>query len=88
MGLAFCIVPLDVLKGNVMAGWKMGILISLSAERSLPNLLPRLEVVAPVVVPRGIVDPRGGLQEDQSVKVLLHSVHRSQVKLENGRTAS
>ena len=57
VGLVFCIVPLDVLKGNVMAGWKVGILIGLSAKRSLPNVLPHLEVVAPVVVLRGIVDP-------------------------------
>ena len=38
VGLVFCIVPLDVLKGNVMARWKVGILIGLSAERSLPNV--------------------------------------------------
>ena len=38
VGLVFCIVPLDVLVGNVMAGWKVGILIGLSGEHSLPNV--------------------------------------------------
>ena len=38
MGLVFYIVPLDVLKGNVMAGWKVCILMGLSAERSSPNV--------------------------------------------------